>query len=208
MNVLERNNALLEAAKTGNLSEVRRLVESGADVNCRGRNGVTPVIQNASMHLAVKEYLVAHGADLNYTGFSEGTVLMLAAGAGAVDVVRRLIELGAEVNLAMPNRGETALHQAAQAGQTEVVRILLDAGANPNAFTVTGGHTEMDCGPLRGETALHFAAAYGDEEMVQALIAAGADKTIPDGYGDRPSVYLRRHHRKSPHFAGMYRQLR
>jgi ankyrin repeat protein len=58
------------------------------------------------MHLAVKEYLVAHGADLNYTGFAEGTLLMLAAGSGAVDIVQRLIELGAEVNLAMPNRGE------------------------------------------------------------------------------------------------------
>src|ERR1700733_12179337 len=103
MNLLERNNALLEAAKTGNLSEAQRLVESGADVNCRGRNGITPVVQNASMHLTVKEYLVTHGADLNYTGFAEGTVLMLAARAGAVDIVRRLIELGADGNLAMPN---------------------------------------------------------------------------------------------------------
>jgi uncharacterized protein len=206
MSLLERNNALLEAAKTGNLSEVHRLVDSGADVNCRGRNGITPVTQNASMHLVVKEYLVTHGADLNYTGFAEGTVLMLAAGAG--DIVRRLIELGADVNLAMPNRGETALHQAAQAGQTKTVLVLLEAGANPNAFTVTGGHTEMSCGPLRGETALHFAAAYGDEEMVQALLAAGGDKTIPDGYGDRPSVYLRRHHRNAPHFAGMYSLLK
>jgi hypothetical protein len=36
MNLLERNTALLEAAKTGGLSEVQRLVESGAEVNCRG----------------------------------------------------------------------------------------------------------------------------------------------------------------------------
>jgi uncharacterized protein len=208
MNLLERNNALLEAANTGNLSEVERLVESGADVNCRGRNGITPVIQNASMHLAVKEYLVTHGADLNYTGFAEGTVLMLAAGAGAVDIVQRLIELGAEVNLAMPNRGETALHQAAPAGQSKTVLVLLAAGANPNAFTVTGARTEMSSGPLRGETALHFAAAYGDEEMVQGLLVAGGDKTIPDGYGDRPSVYLRRHHRNSPHFGAMYSLLK
>jgi uncharacterized protein len=199
MNLLERNNALLEAAKTGDLSEVQRLVESGAEVNCRGRNGITPLLQNASMHLAVKEYLITQGADINYAGFSEGTVLMLAA--GAVDIVQRLIELGAEVNLAMPNRGETALHQAAQAGQTKTVLALLAAGANPNAFTITGGHTEMYCGPLRGETALHFAAAYGDTEMVQALLASGGDKTIPDGYGDRPSVYLRRHHRNASHFA-------
>jgi ankyrin repeat protein len=160
------------------------------------------------MHLAVKEYLITQGADINYAGFAEGTVQMLAAGAGATDIVQRLIELGAEINLAMPNRGETALHQAAQAGQTKTVRLLLAAGANPNAFTITGGHTEMYCGPLRGETALHFAAAYGDAEMVQALLASGGDKTIPDGYGDRPSVYLRRHHRNSPRFIEIYSLLK
>jgi ankyrin repeat protein len=204
MRLLELNNSLLAAAAQGDLEDVRRLVEAGADVNCRGRNGVTPVLQNAAEHLAVKEYLISQGADVNYTGFAEGTVLMLAAGAGAIEIVHRLIELGADVNRAMSNRGETALHQAAQAGQTATLRLLLDAGANPNAFTVTGACTEMACGPLRGETALHFAAAYANAGMIEALLAAGADKTIPDGYGDRPSVYLRRHQRRSPDFRQMW----
>ncbi len=95
MKPLELNNALLRAAGTGDIVEVQRLVGGGADVNCRGRNGITPVIE-AAEHLAVKEYLIGRGADVNYTGFSEGTALMLAAGAGAAAVVQRLIELGAE----------------------------------------------------------------------------------------------------------------
>jgi ankyrin repeat protein len=151
----------------------------------------------------VVEYLVARGADLNYTGFSEGTALMLAASAGESETVRYMLELGAAVNLPMPLRGETALHHAAQMGRIEATRLLLTAGADPNAYTVAAAQTEMYCGPLRGETALHFAAAYGVPELVEALLAAGADRTIPDHYGDRPAVYLRRHQRSAPHFKQM-----
>jgi len=201
---LDLNNALFQAAREGDRDKVSSLVEAGADVNAKGKNGITPVIQVDPKCLPVMEYLIAQGADVNYTGFSEGSVLMLAAHAGEAEIVKRLIALGADVNLSMPLRGETALHQACQAGRTETARLLLANGANPNAYTVAGASTEMYCGPLRGETALHFAAAYGDVELVEVLLAAGADKTIPDHYGDRPSIYLRRHQRKAAHFRPMW----
>lgn len=59
------------------------------------------------------------------------TALMWAAVAGHVDVVRLLIEAGADVR-AVDDEGVTALHLARAKGHTEVAAALLAAGANPN----------------------------------------------------------------------------
>ena len=59
------------------------------------------------------------------------TALMWAAVAGHVDVVRLLIEAGADVR-AVDDEGVTALHLARANGHTEVAAALLAAGANPN----------------------------------------------------------------------------
>jgi len=58
--------------------------------------------------------------------------LHFAANNGHVDVVRFLLEKGANVN-AQDHRGRTPLHLAALDGHVDVVRFLLEKGANVNA---------------------------------------------------------------------------
>jgi len=58
------------------------------------------------------------------------TALMWAAVAGHADVVRLLIEAGADVR-AVDDEGVTALHLAQANGHSEVVTALLAAGASP-----------------------------------------------------------------------------
>ena len=58
---------------------------------------------------------------------------MNAARNGHVEVVRLLLEAGADKNAAQVN-GTTALMAAAEHGHVEVVRLLLDAGAYTNAL--------------------------------------------------------------------------
>ncbi len=73
-----------------------------------------------------------HRADVNAREQRYGdTALMWAAVAGHVDVVRLLIEAGADVR-AVDDEGVTALHLARAKGHTEVASALLAAGANPN----------------------------------------------------------------------------
>jgi len=74
----------------------------------------------------VKE-LLDNGANVNE--WNGGTALFTASYYGHLDVVKLLIERGAEVNT-MSQRGESALGNAAAGGHMDVVNILIDNGAN------------------------------------------------------------------------------
>lgn len=57
----------------------------------------------------------------------------MAAANGHVDLLERLVDRGAAVNLAN-TEGNTPLHWACVNGQTAAVRALLAAGASPSAL--------------------------------------------------------------------------
>src|SRR5215208_6089153 len=107
------NQALMQAAERGDLSEVQRLVESGADVNFTAAHDFRPLLMAVYYaHREVVEYLIGRGADVNYAGFNEGTALMFASGSGDAVLASLLLESGADPNVAMARSGETALHVA------------------------------------------------------------------------------------------------
>jgi uncharacterized protein len=196
MGQAEQDAALLHACHAGDLEGVRRLVEGGADVNCPGKHQMTPLIA-AFGHLEVLRYLLTQGAEVNYTGFGEGSALMLAAYSGDLPQVELYLEHGADPNLSMPTGGETALHMAAVKAQNSVMTRLLSAGADPNRHAATDQNTDMFNGGVKvwGETPLHYAAAYGDVEMLRALLNANADPSAENAHGEKPLAYAGRHMR-------------
>jgi ankyrin repeat protein len=76
-------------------------------------------------------------ADVNDDPY-RGTPLSWAVVKGRLEMVRWLLEHGADINrratFGGPDHGEgvTALHLAAQTGDVEMVRFLLDRGADPH----------------------------------------------------------------------------
>ena len=63
---------------------------------------------------------------------------MIAAGAGNLDAVRQLVLHGADVNVAEPRRGQTAIMWAAAEGHADVVGALIEIGADAKAVSKTG----------------------------------------------------------------------
>lgn len=110
-----------------------------------------------------------------------------------------LIRQGANVNAAVDETGETALHNAlAKAGRPYyryTVRVLVENGARINAQTLPGIETGAFMRDVRtcGETPLHRAAAFADAWTIRYLIEHGADIRQPDANGDTPLSWASRH---------------
>ena len=156
----EGETVLMTTARTGSVPAVRALLGYGADVKARERwQGETALMWAAAEnHGAVVKLLVEHGAEVNArssslqfpkiafngstmvsTPMPRGslTALMMAARQGALDGVRALAEVGADLNLTEPE-GSTALVLAILNSHPEVAVFLLERGANPNIGDAAG----------------------------------------------------------------------
>jgi len=98
-----------------------------------------------------------------------GTPLMSASLKGQLEVVRRLIDKGADVD-AVKKDGATALMWASQGGNLEIVRLLIEKGANVNAVK------------KEGATALMRAIEYNHLEIARLLIEKGANVNAAKTY--------------------------
>jgi ankyrin repeat protein len=116
----------------------------------------------------VREYL-ATGAPVDPSGPGQESPLTQAAEAGHVDIVRLLLEAGADPNNMWAN--PPSILAAAASGRQDIVEILLAHGASPDA--VDEEH----------ETALMAAAAGGHIHVLRKLLDAGADATIHSARG-------------------------
>ena len=90
------------------------------------------------------------GANVNARGNS-GMPLFLAAGEGKLDVVRYLLDEGADVN-ARENWGSTPLIEAAYSGHIDVIKELLLRGADINVISEQG--TALDIAINRNNPAV------------------------------------------------------
>ena len=96
----EGMSPLCIAAREGNVEAIRILVGSGADPNSR-----SPITGNSPLHFAVlsnqfgaAKALLEANADANATNAGGIAALHLAAATGKLDILRLLLDRGADVN--------------------------------------------------------------------------------------------------------------
>lgn len=156
--------------------KVKLLVEHGADVTVTvGPAHTTAVILAARIpgSLPALRLLVKKGAPLKASA-SNFTPLMAACLAGDREVVRFLLDRGADVK-ARNRVGFTALHAAAVSGDATLVGLLLDRGADPSAKAVLAEPADDISTPLL------TAAQRGDDAVGQRLLEKGADVNVQGG---------------------------
>jgi bla regulator protein BlaR1 len=159
--------ALVNLAESGDIDNLRRLLDSGVDVNTVAPGDGTALIGAARAgQLRTVEFLLDQSADPNVVSRGDGSPLIAAAGGGFPRIVELLLNAGADRDLIVPG-DENPLMQAARNGHADVVRLLLERGADVNARAYEDGQ-------LR--TPLLLARRGHHEQIVKMLITAGANE--------------------------------
>jgi ankyrin repeat protein len=153
-----------DAAMRRDIAEVRRLVQSGADVKAAQADGAT-ALHWAAYHgdVSLALLLLEADADVAAANRNGSTPMWLAASQGDAPMIEALLDSGADANEPLP-LGRRPLMLAARSGRVDAVRVLLDHGADANAKE-----------DARGTTALMQAADQGHADVIAVLIEHGAD---------------------------------
>jgi ankyrin repeat protein len=134
---------LCTAAHIGDLARVRELLD-----------------QDPSLANRPSEYVTYYACS--------GTALRNAAAAGHLEIVKLLLERGADPNLpeeGIAPRGH-ALYSAATNGHLEIAKLLLEHGAHPNVEVESSADT------------LSRVLSNGDQKMLELLCSYGAARAV------------------------------
>ncbi|KAG9397312.1 Ankyrin repeats (3 copies) [Carpediemonas membranifera] len=177
----------------------RVLVEGGADYTLANREGMTAIdIAIAAANTEMLEALLGDKTGPAVMSDSNGCprlYLHVACSNGLTDIVRLLIEHGADVNQRNDN-GWSPVNSAAYNGHTEALRLVLAAGPTLDHVDATGftplmavcvnnlvEHVQLlvdagaDCfiGSADGDNVLHLAANRNHVEIIKVLLDAKPD---------------------------------
>ena len=178
------SNPLAEAARSGNVELVEYLISKGADIHCDKRDQ-NPLISACSCdRYGVIELLLHHGADIDVqVEFSEFTCMHQACIDDNVEMVRFLLDRGAEINI-LDCDEQTPLAEAFKHNDIELLTVLLERGADPDISLI---YT-----PYRW-TPLMLAVAEGDTETIELLLQHGAKVDITmirEGANDADGILI------------------
>lgn len=195
---------------------MKRLLQKGANVNTKDSYDYTPIMYaakgTASKALEAVKYLVNKGAQLNAKNYYTTNPLHHAVLANNGEIVKYLIEKGAEGELS------ELLMLAVRYGKelTKSVKVLVNKGANVNKVSgpyeypyvndtvliiaaqnnymeivkillENGANFEVKCHSRSwclGKNTLIYAATIGNLDIVQVLVTKGADINVQDKTGN------------------------
>jgi ankyrin repeat protein len=202
---------LLLAILNTNWDRAKQLIDAGADVNqwdmfgeaplfsavglrnqTGGKSSIDPL--NETKGTTIVHMLLDRGANPNMqlffrpanlkgsTNTRGSTPLIRAAAGGDLEMMKLLIERGADVNVMMADR-QTAM-MAVLAGRSsepqalQMLQVLHDKGADVSVVALINHREES-----RGGTALHYAVRKRYKEVIKKLAEWGIDMNAKDQDG-------------------------
>lgn len=131
-------------------------------------NLLQKLIEDGAFNAAV--YLCNHMTNINHVNSEGETALHTACLKNAYKVVDKLLQLGANPNMATNDLRQTPLHYAVKGNAIDCIEVFIKIdGANFNARD------------LNGETPISLALAEGFNNLVPILIKGNADVNVRNG---------------------------
>ncbi|KAB5542898.1 hypothetical protein GE09DRAFT_1289546 [Coniochaeta sp. 2T2.1] len=188
------HSPLLMAASQGHLTTVQLLLNAGAEAD---NVSIESAVSNNDK--AIVQLMLENGAE-------PSRVLYSAAAKGLEDIVRLLLDNGADIEGGTHNQFATPLAIAVKRGHTTTAQLLLDRGADIEGNkedrplrSAVGNEEEAAvrlllkrgadtrAGAGHGRTLLHWAAIYNsDPEITQLLLESGLEVDARDSWGRTP----------------------
>uniref|UniRef100_A0A8C1Y1U2 Euchromatic histone-lysine N-methyltransferase 2 n=1 Tax=Cyprinus carpio TaxID=7962 RepID=A0A8C1Y1U2_CYPCA len=164
---------LLEAIVNNHVEVVKYLIQSGACVyHADGSTGLHHAAKLGNLEVVL--LLLSTGqVDINAQDSGGWTPIIWAAEHRHIDVIRALLNRGADVTL-RDKEMNVCLHWASFSGCAEIAELVLNAGC---PLTSINQH---------GDTPLHIAAREGYIDCVTLFLSRGADIDIMNKEGDTP----------------------
>jgi ankyrin repeat protein len=202
------------AARAGDTEKVKQFLSKGVDINASEQEtGDTPLLAALDKgQWATAEYLLTLKPDLTREDNNGNSPLYLTVSRGdsAVEMVKRLLDAGALVDLGPKtgnNAGATPLHICCATAANACIEILLERGASVSK-QLPDGSTPLHTAAIGGDqrtvellckaggsvaalnnekrTPLHNCGITGNAKVASALIQQGAEVNGPDGEGCTP----------------------
>jgi ankyrin repeat protein len=175
---------MLLAIEESNKAKVEDLIRQGADVNWVHHfcDGDTTALLSAiqSENESICNLLLKHRARIDTQLMDGPTALHLAAGNGMLSLCKKLVKLGAGVDVTCTRSKRTTLDFACKRGHLKIVKMLIKSGANPNFFRNSGF------------SPLFTAAENGHDHICKELINAGAEVDCRTSLGTTALMYSSR----------------
>jgi len=195
------------------LKIIKALLQKGANLDIKNRNGNTPLIEAAKYtDTEIIKLLIDAGANTNNINIQNNngdTALMYASHNNNPEIVKMLLDNDANPNI-QDQDGNTALIWAAKHTYIDIVFVK---GGNPDiqkektAFNLAAirNNTKIvqmlldkganpDIQNIKGKTALIKAAKYNNIEIVQILLDKDANPNIQNNEGDTALIWAVRNH--------------
>ncbi|MDB4127739.1 ankyrin repeat domain-containing protein [bacterium] len=173
------DEALLIAARKGDLEKVRTLLKAGVDPDTTSRNSYT-ALAYASIggHLDIMKLLISENVDVNKAARFNKTPLLVTAGSSQIEAAKLLIANGAKTT-SVQMQGAFSTHESCIWGQPEMLEFLLKYGMDPNLRNGIGN------------TAIHYAIGSMQNgqpetikpriECIKLLLKHGANPELRGG---------------------------
>ncbi len=209
----ELSDIFLIAVQVGNVDAVNDLLAKGVDVNATLRSSGETALRLAirGVHVeVVKALLDSKNVNINVMTDDCGRsdLYVAAVDVGDTDIVRALLERGANMDLKDGVTGVTVFYRVVERGNFEMVQVFLKANANVRETNYLGNtmlHVAADNNDTRlikvfvrnnllsvdelnghKQTPLHVAAARGHVNTIMALLDCGSDVNAKDLTGSTP----------------------